>query len=166
MARTSKPTETATKKDGPVELPTAKDLMKQIAQKEAEKASEYMRHQAAAEAEKKALIDRLKKPSGVSDEEALGRLMVVIQRAISNGLTEVQVSRFPNTLCTDGGRAINNMERGWETTLTGVPREMYLFWQRQLRDKGYRLRVQIVDFPKGMPGDVGMTLSWAAEQKK
>jgi hypothetical protein len=26
--------------------------------------------------------------------------------------------------------------------------------------------VQIVDFPKGMPGDVGMTLSWAADQKK
>jgi hypothetical protein len=35
-----------------------------------------------------------------------------------------------------------------------------------LRSKGYRLRVQIVDFPKGMPGDVGMTLSWAADQKK
>ena len=166
MARKSKLTETAGNKDEAVELPTAKDLMKQIAQREAEKASEYMRHQTAAEAEKKALIDRLRKPSGVSDDEALHRLMVVIQRAISNGLTEVQVSRFPNSLCTDGGRAINNMETGWETTLTGIPREMYLFWQRQLRAKGYRLRVQIVDFPKGMPGDVGMTLSWAADQKK
>jgi hypothetical protein len=166
MARNPKLTEATAKADGPVELPTAKDLMKQIALKEAEKASEYMRHQAAADAEKKALIDRLRKPSGVSDEEALHRLMVVIQRALSNGLTEVQVSRFPNSLCTDGGRAINNMEKGWETTLTGVPREMYLFWQRQLKSKGYRLRVQIVDFPKGMPGDVGMTLTWAAEQKK
>ena len=165
MARKPTETETAAKKDGPVELPTAKDLMKQIALKEAEKASEYMRHQAAAEAEKKALIERLTKPSGVSDEDALHRLMVVIQRAISNGLTEVQVSRLPNSLCTDGGRAINNMEPGWETTLTGIPREMYLFWQRQLRSKGYHLRVQIVDFPNGMPGDVGMTLSWAGEQK-
>jgi hypothetical protein len=26
--------------------------------------------------------------------------------------------------------------------------------------------VQILDFPKGMPGDVGMTLSWGGEQKK
>ena len=166
MARKPTQTETATKKDGPVELPTAKDLMKQIALKEAEKASEYMRRQSAADAEKKALMERLTKPSGVSDDEALRRLMLVIQRAVSNGLTEVQVSRFPNTLCTDGGRAINNMEPGWETTLTGIPLEMYLFWQRQLRSKGYRLRVQIVDFPKGMPGDVGMTLSWAADQKK
>jgi hypothetical protein len=41
-----------------VELPSAKELMKQIAQKEAEKASEYMRRQAAAEREKTALIER------------------------------------------------------------------------------------------------------------
>jgi hypothetical protein len=144
----------------PVELPSAKDLMRQIAREEAEKASEYMRRQSAAEAEKKALIERLTKPSGVSDEEAVRRTMVIIQRAAANGLTEVQVLRFPNKLCTDGGRAINNQEPGWENTLTGVPKEIYHFWQRQLRPKGYRLRFQIVDFPKGMPGDVGITLSW------
>ena len=91
-----------------VELPTAEELMQQIAQKEAEKAAEYMRRQVAAEAEKKALIERLTKPSGVSDEEMLHRAMVIIQRASSNGLTEVQMLRFPNSLCTDGGRAINN----------------------------------------------------------
>ena len=144
-----------------VELPTAKELMKQIAQKEAEKASEYMRQQSAAEREKKALIERFTKPSGVSDEEALRRAMVIIQRAASNGLTEVQVLRFPNSLCTDGGRAINNLEKGWENTLTGLAQEMYRFWDQHLRPKGYRLRCQIVDFPKGMPGDVGITLSWA-----
>ena len=162
----SRQTEKVEKNEQPLELPTAKDLMKQIAQKEAEKASEYMRHQSAADAEKKALLDKLTKPSGISEEDALRRVTVIIQRAVSNGLTEVQVTRFPNTLCTDGGRAINNMESGWESTLTGVPKEMYLFWQRHLRPKGYRLRVQIVDFPKGMPGDVGMTLSWGGEQKK
>jgi hypothetical protein len=94
-----------------VELPTAKDLMKQIAQKEAEKASEYMRHQSAAEREKKALIERLGKTSGLSDEEALRRATVAIQRASSNGLTEVQVLRFPSTLCTDGDRAITTWRR-------------------------------------------------------
>lgn len=146
-----------------VGLPTAKELMKQIAQKEAEKASEYMRGQVAAEAEKKALIERLTKPSGVSDEEALRRAMVIIQRAASNGFTEVQVLRFPNSLCTDGGRAINNLERGWENTLTGLPQEMYRFWDKHLQPKGYRLRCQIVDFPKGMPGDVAVTLSWSGK---
>jgi hypothetical protein len=143
-----------------VDLPSAKDLMKRIAQKEAEQASEYMRHQTAAEAEKKALIERLSKPSGVSDDEGIRRATVIIQRAASNGLTEVQVFRFPNKLCTDGGRAINNNEPGWENTLTGVPKEIYLLWQHHFREKGYKLRFQIVDFPKGMPGDVGVTLSW------
>jgi hypothetical protein len=94
-----------------VELPTAKELMKQIAQQEAEKASEYVRREAAAEREKKALMERLGKASGLSDEEALRRAIVIIQRASSNGLTEVQVLRFPNSLGTDGGRAINNLEK-------------------------------------------------------
>jgi hypothetical protein len=75
-------------------------------------------------------------------------------------MTEVQVIRFPNTLCTDNGRAINQMEPGWENTLTGLPKELFLFWNTHLRPRGYRLRCQIVDFPNGMPGDVGMTLSW------
>ncbi len=149
------------KKDAPVELPTAKALMKQIAEKEADKASEYMRRQAATEAEKKALIERLSKPSGVSDQEAIRRVTLIIQRAAANGLTEVQVLRFPNRLCTDNGRAINNQERGWENTLTGLPKEMYLFWQRCLQPNGYKLRCQIVEFPQGMPGDVGISLSWA-----
>jgi len=146
----------------PGELPSAKDVMREIALRESEKASEYMRRQSAADAEKKALIERLTKPSGVSEEEALRRVAVIIQRAANNGLTEVQVLRFPNKLCTDGGRAINNQEPGWESTLTGVPKEIYHFWQRQLRDKGYHLRFQIVDFPKGMPGDVGISLSWGS----
>jgi hypothetical protein len=157
MAGKEAPTD---KKDAKVTLPSAKDLMKQIAQKEAEKASDYMRRQNAAEKEKKALIDRLNKPSGVSDDEGIRRALAIIQRAASNGLTEVQVFRFPNTLCTDGGRAINNQEPGWESTLTGVPREIYQLWHRHFRDKGYKLRMQIIDFPQGMPGDVGVTLSW------
>jgi hypothetical protein len=52
------------KNEAPAELPTAKALMQRIAQKEAEKASEYMRQQTAAEAEKKALIERLSKAVG------------------------------------------------------------------------------------------------------
>ena len=75
--------------------------------------------------------------------------------------TEVQVYRFPNALCTDHGRAINQQEQGWETTLTGLPKEMYQFWERQLRARRYKIKFQIVDFPDGMPGDVGITLKWA-----
>jgi molybdopterin-biosynthesis enzyme MoeA-like protein len=142
-------------------LPTAQEVMEKLALAEAEKASAAARKQAELESEKKMLLEKITKPSGVSDEEALRRVAAIIERAVSNGLTEVQVYRFPNALCTDHGRAINQQEPGWETTLTGLPKEMYEFWERQLRSRGYKLRVQIVDFPGGMPGDVGITLKWA-----
>ena len=142
-------------------LPSAKEMMEKLAFAEAEKAEAASRRQAEAEAEKKLLLEKITKPSGVSDEEAMQRVAVIIQRAVSNGQTEVQVYRFPNQLCTDHGRAINQQEAGWEKTLTGLPKEMYEFWNRQLRPLGYKLRFQIVDWPDGLPGDVGITLKWA-----
>jgi hypothetical protein len=142
-------------------LPTAQHLQKKIALEEAAKAAEEMRKRAEADAEKKALIDQFSKPSGVSDEEGIRRGAAVIQRAANNGLTEVQVYRFPNQLCTDRGRAINQQEPGWEATLTGVPKEIYQLWHKHFRPRGYKLRVQIIEFPGGMPGDVAMTLSWS-----
>jgi hypothetical protein len=141
-------------------LPSALDLKKKIALEEAAKADAEMRKRAEAEAEKKALIDQFSKPSGVSDEEAIRRGAAIIQRAAKNGLTEVQVYRFPHQLCTDRGRAINQQEPGWEQTLTGVPKEIYQVWHKHFRPRGYRLRVQIIDFPGGMPGDIAMTLAW------
>jgi hypothetical protein len=141
-------------------LPKAQDLRKKIALAEAEKATAAMRQHHQEEAEKKALLDQLTKPSGVSDEEAIRRASIIIARAVSSGLNEVQVFRFPNSLCMDHGRAINQQEPGWEQTLTGIPREIYELWARHFRPRGYRLRVQIIDFPGGMPGDVGMTLAW------
>src|SRR5205814_238486 len=141
-------------------LPSALTCRTTIAQVEGEKASEYMRRQAAAEAEKKALLDRLTKPSGVDDEERLKRAATIIKRAVSNGLTEVEVGRFPNQLCTDHGRAINQMEPGWEETLTGLPKELFQFWKKYLQPRGYKIKFQIVDFSSGVPGDVGITLSW------
>jgi hypothetical protein len=142
-------------------LPSAKEMMEKLALAEAEKAEAASRRQAEAEAEKKLLLEKITKPSGVSDEEAMQRVAAIIQRAVSNGQTEVQVYRFPNQLCTDHGRAINQQEPGWEKTLTGLPKEMYEFWNRQLRPLGYKLRFQIIDWPDGLPGDVGITLKWA-----
>ena len=142
-------------------LPSAKELMQKIALLEAEEAEKQARAHAEAEAEKKALIDQLTKPSGVSEEEAIRRGITIIERATKNRMTEVQVFRFPNELCTDKGRAINQQEPGWEKTLTGAPKEIYQLWEKYFRPRGYKLKVQIVDFPNGMPGDIGMTLSWA-----
>ena len=141
-------------------LPTAKDYMKKLALAEAEEAAKQARRLVDGEAEKKALLDHFTKPSGVSDEEGIRRAVAIIERAVSNGKTEVQVCRFPNNLCTDRGRAINQQEPGWESTLTGLPKEIYQLWAKYFRERGYKLRVEIIDFPGGMPGDIAMTLKW------
>jgi hypothetical protein len=141
-------------------LPKAADCRRRIAEVEAEKATEFMRKESAVEAEKRALLDRLSSPSGVSDEERMKRAAAIIKRAVDNGLSEVQVGRFPNLLFTDRGRAINQQEAGWEDTLTGLPKELHQFWKEHLEARGYKVRYEIVDFPGGMPGDIGITLSW------
>ncbi len=153
--------ETKTKAPDPLTaLPSAKEIMEQIALKEAEKASAAMREFSAAEAEKKALIEKFSKASGVSDDERMARAAAIIKRAANNGLTEVEIGRFPNELCTDRGRAINQREPGWEKTLTGLPKELFDFWEKHLKSRGYKMAFQIVDFPGGRPGDIGMTLRW------
>lgn len=141
-------------------IPSAMDFAKKTALAEAEEAAKEEKLRRQAELDKKALIDQLQNPSGISDEEAVQRALTMIERAVENRRTEVQVYRFPNFLCSDKGRAINQMEPGWEETLTGVPREVYQLWNKYFRDKGYKLRAEIVDFPGGMPGDVAMTLMW------
>jgi hypothetical protein len=141
-------------------IPTALDCRKKSAEMEAQKAAEFMRKRAAAEAEKKELMDKLAKPSGVSDEERMRRAASIINRAVSNGLSEVEVGRFANTMFTDKGRAINQMEPGWEDTLTGLPKELHQFWKKHMEQRGYQQKFQIADWPDGMPGDVSMTLMW------
>lgn len=141
-------------------LPTAKEMAQRVAQAEADEAVRAMKAREKAEAEKKALLAQFAKPSGVSDELRMKRAAKIIERAVADRKTEVEVYRFPNDFCTDKGRAINQGEAGWPETLTGLPREIFEFWNKYLRDKGYKLHAQIVSFPNGMPGDVGMTLKW------
>jgi len=141
-------------------IPSANQIRKEAALKEAELADQYARLAAAAEAEKRALIERLTRPSGKSEEEKIQLASTIIQRAVRNGLTEVQVYRFPNSLCTDKGRAINQQEPGWENTLTGIPKEIFQLWTDYLKPRGYRIGYQIIDYPGGVPGDIAITIAW------
>ena len=76
------------------------------------------------------------------------------------GQSEVQVYRFPNAMCSDRGRRINNSEPDWETTLEGRPKFAYEFWRDQLRPLGFHLKAEVLEYPGGMPGDIGFILSW------
>ena len=92
--------------------------------------------------------------------DVLERVSRVLQGAAERGEREVMVLRFQSEFCTDGGRAINNFEAGWHETMTGFAARAYAFWQKELEPQGYKLRAQIMDFPGGVPGDVGIFLKW------
>jgi hypothetical protein len=141
-------------------LPNAKDFMKKLAISEADEAAKAARQQQMAEAEKRKLLEQLERPSGVSDDERIKRAVAIIERAVRNGKTEVEFIRFPVDVCTDRGRAINQQERRWESTLTGLPKELYDAWAKYFRPRGYKLRAEIVQFSGDRPSDIGMTLSW------
>jgi hypothetical protein len=142
-------------------LPSAKAWAEKLALAEAEAARQAALRQQNIDAEKAKLMEAYTRPSGVSEEEGIRRGVALIERAVANGLTGVQFYRFPNTLCSDHGRAINQGEAGWPETLTGRPKEIFELWHKHFRDKGYKLKAQIVDFTNGVPGDVGFTLTWA-----
>ena len=59
------------------------------------------------------LIKRLSEPLDLTPErlkEILQPLQAKLRAAAERGQTELMVMRFPNSLCTDKGRAINNAD--------------------------------------------------------
>ncbi len=95
----------------------------------------------------------------ISDKE-WNRLVHNAREAAEHGSTEYLLLRFPHQLCSDGGRAVNAPDPEWPRTLRGEAAEMYLRWERELRPRGFHLSARVVDFPDGMPGDIGLFLVW------
>ncbi len=74
----------------------------------------------------------------------------------SGGFTQIQVVTFPSKFCSDGGRRINIADPEWPSTLEGFAKRAYDFFEKELRPLGYKLHADIISFPNGMPGDVGL----------
>jgi hypothetical protein len=116
-----------------------------------------------AEKAREELIRTLSEPVKVTPEkiaEVSKRVQSSLRSAAQRGETEVMSRRFPNVLCTDKGRAINNAEEGWPETLTGRPQQAFQFWREFMQPNGYRLRAMVIDWPGGLPGDIGLFVSW------
>jgi hypothetical protein len=88
------------------------------------------------------------------------RLAVDVRKAAEQGLCEFLLLTFPSAYCSDHGRAINNGEADWPKSLTGYAASAYGFYLQELASKGYRLRAEIITFPDGNLGDVGIYLDW------
>ena len=97
------------------------------------------------------------------DEIAMVRRLVV--NAVKNGKYEALVYSFPSNLCTDSGRAINSADPQWPETLQGKARQFYERYLQNARPQGYKLKAMIINFPGGMPGDVGFFINWAPDTK-
>lgn len=139
------------------DLRTYMDKIALAKMNEAVEAMDHARHA------KEELAKRLAEPIDLTPQklhELAETLLVKMRAAAERGETEIMVMRFPNSLCTDHGRAINNAEPGWPETLTGRPRQAYEIWRDRLKSAGYGLSALIVEWPNDMPGDVGMYLTW------
>jgi CBS domain-containing protein len=88
------------------------------------------------------------------------RLVHEARTAAEQGLKEFLLLRFPSQVCSDGGRAVNVPDPGWPETLRGEAAEIYSRWSHDLQPQGFHLSARVVDFPDGMPGDIGMFLVW------
>jgi hypothetical protein len=89
------------------------------------------------------------------------RLNRAVNAAVERGQNEIMVMRFPAEWLSDKGRAINNFEPGWASTLTGRAKAGYEeVYKKELEPLGYKIKAQILSFPGGMPGEVGIFISW------
>jgi hypothetical protein len=135
------------------------DQLRRIAdEKDMEKAREALEKKRKAEDEQHQVRDAFMARDIHPD--VFERVSKVVRAAAERGEREVLVLRFPSTWCTDGGRAINNFEPGWQDTLTGFAKRAHEFAHKELESQGYKVRAQIMDFPGGVPGDVGIFLRW------
>ena len=144
---------------------TADELRTYMTKMEMAKAEKEVSAMDAAGHARQQLVRKLSEPAELTPEllqQVKVTLATKVRKAAEFGETEVLVMRFPVELCADHGRAINNSDETWPDSLTGRPRQAYELWRDHLREAGYKLTAMIIDWPGGLPGDVGFFLGWSA----
>lgn len=149
---------TSTGTSAPQSIESAEDLRRralelQIAEMEREekiKTREATKHAEFVE-------DFFRKHIGEKERAIIKRL---VMKAAADGKYEAMIYSFPSTFCDDGGRAINNSLPGWQKTLQGKAKEILDLFEQLAKPQGYGLKAMIINFPGGMPGDVGLFLTW------
>jgi hypothetical protein len=135
-----------------------KDLFAAKAAAAARRRAEAEEAAAHKKAELEAFSDRVQTYE-LTDEDR-DRALTRIRRAFEAGERELMLVKFPSVLCEDGGRRINNHLAGWQDTLPGVMHKIYLWWEKELASGGFTFSARVIDYPGGMPGDVGLFIGW------
>jgi hypothetical protein len=134
------------------------DLKKISNDAEMKKTREHLARAKKQEEEQKTMRELFMKEDLPPD--AAERVNNAVRRAAEQGLHEVQMFSFPASYFNDGGRRINNNEPDWPDSLEGHAKKAYVYFEKELRPLGYKVRVEILDYPGGLPGNVGLFLSW------
>src|SRR5689334_23067029 len=92
--------------------------------------------------------------------DAMDRLMNAVKLAAEQGKHELLVIQFPSTLLSDGGRRVNNFLPDWPDSLEGFGKRAYDAYKQHLAPVGYKMRAEILEYPGGNLGDVGLFLVW------
>jgi hypothetical protein len=92
--------------------------------------------------------------------DAIDKIATVVRRAIANGEKRALVLQFPSDWMPDQGRSITTQDPNWPKRLEGFAKRAFDFYENELAPRGFQLQAEIVDWPGGMPGDVGWFLSW------
>jgi hypothetical protein len=142
---------------------SAEDLNKYMKQRRmAELAKEEAREREEAKAQAEQIKQLMSPIEVTADEfkERLANFMRRVRNVAEQGEHNILVLRFPSDLCTDRGRAINNALPGWEESLVGVPKQLVQVWEEHLKPLGFRLSAEVLDYPRGVPGDIGLFCRW------
>ncbi|MCK3781003.1 histidine kinase [Ensifer sesbaniae] len=142
--------------------PSAQDLRMQILQREVEEMDKERRLKAIEEQKHADFAADFLEKQVTEEEIAIVRRLVA--NAVKAGKFEAMVYSFPSELCTDSGRAINSGDRDWPQTLQGKAKEFFDRYQTYGKPQGYKLKAMIINFPGGVPGDVGFFLNWAPDK--
>lgn len=146
----------------PKGIVSAEELRMQILEREMEKARQ---REAERDSQGSRLTDFAQSfmTEHVTEKER-AMVMRLVTNAVNEGKTEALVYSFPSELTTDGGRAINNNEPDWPSTLQGKAKEFFDRYLAVAKPKGYKLKAMIINFPGGMPGEVGLFIDWSSDK--
>lgn len=144
-------------------VPSADQLRMALLQEQMKEADKQAKFQAKQNEELTKFTDSFLKDQVSDDEVAMIRRLVM--NAVKNGKYEALVYSFPSELCTDSGRAINSADPRWPETLQGKAKQLYERYQKNSKPQGYKLKAMVINFPGGMPGDIGFFLNWAPDTK-
>ena len=136
----------------------AKDLRVRISDKITEKAQKEAAQSRSLDEEKQKAYQQFLERKFTEADRLQFRSR--IERAADQGLFELEVLKFPSDYLEDRGRRINNRDKDWPVSLTGYAKSLYDAFMDLAQPQGYRLIARVLDYPDGMPGNVGIYVSW------